>query len=62
MQAHNMPLPIVAIGGILKQDIRSIMQTGVSGIAVSGGVLNAEDPVEEMRQFVSQVSTYNNQF
>lgn len=59
MQAHNIPLPIVAIGGILKQDIHSIMQTGVSGIAVSGGILNAEDPVEEMKQFVSQVPTYN---
>lgn len=55
MQTHNIPLPIVAIGGILKQDIHSIMQTGVSGIAVSGGILNAEDPVEEMKQFVSQV-------
>lgn len=61
MQAHNIPLPIVAIGGILKQDIHSIMQTGVSGIAVSGGILNAEDPVEEMKQFVSQVPASNNQ-
>lgn len=61
MQTHNIPLPIVAIGGILKQDIHSIMQTGVSGIAVSGGILNAEDPVEEMKQFVSQVPTCNNQ-
>ena len=61
MQTHNIPLPIVAIGGILKQDIHSIMQTGVSGIAVSGGILNAEDPVEEMKQFVSQVPASNNQ-
>ena len=61
MQAHNIPLPIVAIGGILKKDIHSIMQTGVSGIAVSGGILNAEDPVEEMKQFVSQVPASNNQ-
>lgn len=53
MKAHDILLPIVAIGGILHQDIPAIMQTGVTGIAVSGAVLNAENPVEEMRLFVS---------
>ena len=53
MKAHDILLPIVAIGGILHQDIPAIMQTGVTGIAVSGAVLNAENPVEEMRLFIS---------
>lgn len=53
MKAHDIQLPIVAIGGILHQDIPAIMQTGVTGIAVSGAVLNAENPVEEMRHFIS---------
>lgn len=53
MKAHDIQLPIVAIGGILHQDISAIMQTGVTGIAVSGAVLNAENPVEEMRLFIS---------
>lgn len=53
MKAHDILLPIVAIGGILHQDISAIMQTGVTGIAVSGAVLNAENPVEEMRLFIS---------
>lgn len=53
MKAHDILLPIVAIGGILHQDIPAIMQTGVTGIAVSGAILNAEDPVEEMRLFIS---------
>lgn len=53
MKAHNIQLPIVAIGGILHQDIPAIMQTGVTGIAVSGAILNAENPVEEMRLFIS---------
>lgn len=43
-------LPIVAIGGITAEDIPAILQTGVTGIALSGTVLNAEDPVEEMAQ------------
>lgn len=53
MKAHDIQLPIVAIGGILYQDIPAIMQTGVTGIAVSGAILNAENPVEEMRLFIS---------
>lgn len=53
MKAYDIQLPIVAIGGILHQDIPAIMQTGVTGIAVSGAVLNAENPVEEMRLFIS---------
>lgn len=53
MKVHDIQLPIVAIGGILHQDIPAIMQTGVTGIAVSGAILNAENPVEEMRLFIS---------
>ena len=57
MKLHNIGLPIVAIGGILEEDIEAIMQTGVSGIAVSGGILNAENPVEEMQKFVNKTKT-----
>ena len=52
MKSHGINLPIVAIGGILESDIKSILATGVSGIAVSGGILNAENPVEEMQRFL----------
>ena len=38
-------LPIVAIGGITGQDIPAIMTTGVNGIAVSGVIASAPDPV-----------------
>ena len=55
MKSHGINLPIVAIGGILKSDIKSILATGVSGIAVSGGILNAENPVEEMQRFLKLV-------
>lgn len=52
MRVAGILLPVVAIGGILYDDIRSIMQTGVRGIAVSGAVLNASDPVAEMRKML----------
>ncbi len=55
MKSHGINLPIVAIGGILESDIKSILATGVSGIAVSGGILNAENPAEEMQHFLKLV-------
>lgn len=55
MKSHGIDLPIVAIGGILESDIKSILATGVSGIAVSGGILNAENPVEEMQRFLKHL-------
>lgn len=55
MKSHGINLPIVAIGGILESDIKSILATGVSGIAVSGGILNAENPAEEIQRFLKLV-------
>lgn len=40
---QGMPLPVVAIGGIVLDDIAALRQTGVDGIAVSGLILNSED-------------------
>lgn len=57
MRKANIALPIVAIGGILKEDIPAIMQTGVTGIAVSGAILNAADPAEEMRLFIGGMAS-----
>lgn len=44
--------PIVAIGGITAEDIPSILETGVEGIALSGSILRAPDPIAEMRRIV----------
>lgn len=54
----NFSLPIVAIGGITADDIPSIMQTGVSGIAISSEVLRANNPVEKMQQIIKQVTIW----
>ena len=50
--AKGDPLPIVAIGGITAEDIPDIMQTDVTGIALSGTVLRAANPVEEMKKLI----------
>lgn len=36
MKEANIELPVVAIGGITREDIPAILETGVNGIALSG--------------------------
>lgn len=55
MKQHGINIPIVAIGGITAEDIESIMQTGVTGIALSGAVLGAADPAAEMKRILEIV-------
>lgn len=52
MRDMGLTLPIVAIGGIAFEDIEPIMQCGVTGIALSGSVLRADDPQAEMERIV----------
>ena len=56
MKAEGIDLPVVAIGGITYDDIPAVMQTGVSGIALSGSILRAENPVGETRRIVSLIN------
>lgn len=53
MKAEGIDIPIIAIGGITLDDIPDLMQTGINGIAISGSILQAEDPVGEMRKMVT---------
>jgi thiamine-phosphate pyrophosphorylase len=52
MHNQNIDIPIVAIGGIRKEDIPVLMECGADGIALSGSILNAANPVEMMRKTV----------
>ena len=49
-------LPIVAIGGITLEDIPALMETGINGVAVSGAIINAPDPVEYTRQLIDALN------
>ena len=60
MKRNNIDIPLVAIGGITKDDISDILKTGVDGIALSGSVLRAENPVEEMKSIVEIFKSFQN--
>ncbi len=55
MKELGIDLPIVAIGGITVEDIPAVMGTGVSGIALSGAILGAPDPVEMTARIIETI-------
>ena len=62
MNAYGINIPVIAIGGILLQDVSDIMQTGVSGVAISGAILNAnndDNPVTTMKRFINELKSNN---
>lgn len=58
MKRLAITIPVVAIGGITLADVHDILETGVSGIAVSGSILTADDPAEETRKFVETIKKH----
>lgn len=58
MKAEKIDIPIVAIGGITKEDIPEIMKTGVNGIALSGSILNAKDPASETHDIMEMMREF----
>lgn len=54
-------LPIIAIGGIKTQDISSILQTGIYGIAVSGLLTQHTDPSENISLIYQELNLNSKQ-
>ena len=60
MRENNINIPLVAIGGIRKDDIPKLLDIGVSGIALSSSVLKAKNPVKEMNEIIELINRYYN--
>ena len=56
MHRDRLTLPIVGIGGVTADDMATLHDTGLSGIALSGSILRARNPVEEMRRVMRMAS------
>lgn len=50
-------VPIVAIGGITNDDIKPILDSGPNGIAMSGHIINSDDPVKEVETIISTIES-----
>ena len=56
MEEAGLHIPVVAIGGITTEDIPALMQTGIAGIALSGAILRADNPIEEIRKMERELN------
>lgn len=52
MHEAHISIPVVAIGGIAREDITPLLECGVDGIALSGSVLNSNNPISYMESIV----------
>ena len=55
MKEEDIRVPIIAVGGVTRKDIPDLLATGVRGFALSGSILQAENPTAETRAIVNQM-------
>lgn len=51
----SIEIPLVAVGGIKLEDVKSLLATGVNGIAVSGAIANGESIIKTTREFLAEL-------
>ena len=57
MLEEGLTIPVIAIGGILPEDIVAIMETGVHGIAISGAISYAGDPKQIVTSLNAKINS-----
>lgn len=58
MKERQINIPTVAVGGIKKEDVDSLMVSGVEGLAVSGAIAFAKDIKAETEEFLRLLAPY----
>lgn len=58
VQKQKLTVPIYAIGGVTADDISSLLNIGLHGIALSGYVLNAPNPTTKMNEILEITNKY----
>jgi thiamine-phosphate pyrophosphorylase len=57
MQDADIRIPVIAIGGILAEDVATIMQAGLYGVAISGAITFANNQQQAVKQIYEQLNT-----
>ncbi len=55
MKNMNINIPLIGIGGIEKSDIPMLLESGLTGIALSSSILKACNPIKEMRDIAEMI-------
>ena len=55
--ADEIRLPAFAIGGITLDNLAEVLATGIRRVAVSGAIVDADDPAAAAREFVQRISS-----
>jgi thiamine-phosphate pyrophosphorylase len=58
-EAGPLSIPVIAIGGILPEDVAALASVGVYGIAVSGAISRSQHPLRAARQFSNQLTLFS---
>ena len=58
LQQMQVKIPVIAIGGLTVEDVETLMNTGVHGIAISGAIINAAQPEIKIKQFLNALESY----
>lgn len=53
--AAQAAIPIIAIGGITPERVRSVVEAGASGVAVMSGIWEAADPLEAVQAYTYEL-------
>ncbi|MFT5435637.1 MAG: thiamine-phosphate pyrophosphorylase, partial [Ulvibacter sp.] len=56
-EALKTETPIIGAGGITTQDVKDILETGISGIAVSGEITRDFNTIRTFNQLLNASST-----
>ena len=54
----SVSIPVVAIGGINRNNVLEVLKAGVAGVAVISAIAGAKDPKEEAKRLVEIVESY----
>jgi thiamine-phosphate pyrophosphorylase len=55
LQKQPIEIPVIAVGGILLNDVEPLMATGIYGIAISGAINMAPDPGITLKAFYQKL-------
>lgn len=55
MEAADINLPLLAVGGIKIEDTEALLSTGIYGIAISASVNLAEEPAQALKDFYKKI-------